>query len=54
MTGEKDKSGHREEEPGILPCIQPEKDSSPLSSCVPKEESQSTQAEEKELIVSMG
>ncbi|KAK2490322.1 hypothetical protein MC885_008210 [Smutsia gigantea] len=53
-SGEKDKSGHREEEPGILPCIQTEKDPSPLSSCVPKEESQSTQAQEKELAVSMG
>lgn len=54
MTGEKDTSGHRKEEPGIFPCIQPEKDPSILSSCVSKEESQSTQAQEKELVVSMG
>ncbi|XP_027461594.2 transcription factor TFIIIB component B'' homolog [Zalophus californianus] len=51
---EKDISGHREEESVILPCIQTEKDLSPLSSCDPKELSQPTQAQEKELVVSTG
>nr|XP_025748650.1 transcription factor TFIIIB component B'' homolog [Callorhinus ursinus] len=51
---EKDISGHREEESIILPCIQTEKDLSPLSSCDPKELSQPTQAQEKELVVSTG
>ncbi|XP_008689539.2 transcription factor TFIIIB component B'' homolog [Ursus maritimus] len=51
---EKDKSGQSEEETVILPCIQTEKDLSPLSSCDPEEKSQPTQAQEKELVVSMG
>ncbi|XP_077923340.1 transcription factor TFIIIB component B'' homolog [Halichoerus grypus] len=51
---EKDTSGHREEESVILPCIQTEKDLSPSSSCDPKEMSQPTQAQEKELVVSTG
>ncbi|XP_058586143.1 transcription factor TFIIIB component B'' homolog isoform X4 [Neofelis nebulosa] len=53
-AGEKDKSGHRQEEVVILPCIQTEKDLSPSSSCGPQEESQPVQAQEKELVVSMG
>ncbi|XP_032704786.1 transcription factor TFIIIB component B'' homolog isoform X5 [Lontra canadensis] len=51
---EKDKSGHREEETVILPCIQPEKDLSPSSSCNPEAMSQPVQTQEKELVVSMG
>jgi len=51
---EKDTSGHREEESVILPCMQTEKDLSPSSSCDPKEMSQPTQAQEKELVVSTG
>nr|XP_005889421.1 PREDICTED: transcription factor TFIIIB component B'' homolog [Bos mutus] len=51
---EKDKLDHGPEETVILPCVQTEKDLSPLSSCESKEESQSTQAQEKELLVSMG
>ena len=53
-AGEKDKSGHRQEEVVILPCIQTEKDLSSSSSCGPQEESQPVQAQEKELVVSMG
>ncbi|XP_055277869.1 transcription factor TFIIIB component B'' homolog [Moschus berezovskii] len=51
---EKDKLDHGPEETVILPCVQTEKDLSPLSSSESKEESQSTQAQEKELLVSMG
>ncbi|XP_036081300.1 transcription factor TFIIIB component B'' homolog isoform X4 [Rousettus aegyptiacus] len=51
---EEDKSGLRQKEAVILPCVQTEKDFSPSSSCESKEESQSTQVQEKELIVSMG
>ncbi|XP_022371067.1 transcription factor TFIIIB component B'' homolog [Enhydra lutris kenyoni] len=51
---EKDKSGHREEETVIFPCIQPEKDLSPSSSCNPEAMSQPVQTQEKELVVSMG
>ncbi|XP_059948995.1 transcription factor TFIIIB component B'' homolog isoform X2 [Mesoplodon densirostris] len=51
---EKDKSDHSQEEAVILPYVQTEKDLSPSSSCEPIEESQSTQAQEKELVVSMG
>uniref|UniRef100_A0A452EJE5 BDP1ral transcription factor IIIB subunit n=1 Tax=Capra hircus TaxID=9925 RepID=A0A452EJE5_CAPHI len=51
---EKDKLDHGPEETVILPCVQTEKDLSPLSSCESKEESQSTQAQEKKLVVSMG
>ncbi|XP_054434450.1 transcription factor TFIIIB component B'' homolog isoform X2 [Pteronotus mesoamericanus] len=51
---EKDKSGHRQEEAVILPCVQTEKNLLPSSPCEAKEESQSTQAQEKELLVSMG
>ncbi|XP_014649772.1 PREDICTED: transcription factor TFIIIB component B'' homolog [Ceratotherium simum simum] len=50
----KDKSGHRQEEAVILSCVQTEKELSPSSFCEPTEESQSTQAQEKELVVSMG
>uniref|UniRef100_A0A8C8WML7 BDP1ral transcription factor IIIB subunit n=1 Tax=Panthera leo TaxID=9689 RepID=A0A8C8WML7_PANLE len=42
------------EEVVILPCIQTEKDLSSSSSCGPQEESQPVQAQEKELVVSMG
>ncbi|VFV26321.1 transcription factor tfiiib component [Lynx pardinus] len=52
-AGEKDKSGHSQEEVVILPCIQTEKGLSPSSSCG-QEESQPVQAQEKELVVSMG
>ncbi|XP_057597481.1 transcription factor TFIIIB component B'' homolog isoform X2 [Hippopotamus amphibius kiboko] len=51
---ENDKSDHSQEEAVILPCVQTEKDLSPSSSFEPKEESQSTQAQEKELVVSVG
>ncbi|XP_030701016.2 transcription factor TFIIIB component B'' homolog isoform X1 [Globicephala melas] len=51
---EKDKSDHSQEEAVILPYVQTEKDLSPSSSCEPIEETQSTQAQEKELVVSMG
>ncbi|XP_024903456.1 transcription factor TFIIIB component B'' homolog isoform X5 [Pteropus alecto] len=51
---EEDKSGHRQKEAVILSCVQTEKDLSPSSSCESKEESQSTQIQEKELVVSMG
>ncbi|XP_044123450.1 transcription factor TFIIIB component B'' homolog [Neovison vison] len=51
---EKDKSGHREEETVILPCIQTEKDRSPSSSCDPEAMSQPVQTQEKELVVSLG
>ncbi|XP_059031174.1 transcription factor TFIIIB component B'' homolog isoform X2 [Mustela lutreola] len=51
---EKDKSGHREEETVILPCIHTEKDLSPSSSCDPEAMSQPVQTQEKELVVSLG
>uniref|UniRef100_A0A8D0TX09 BDP1ral transcription factor IIIB subunit n=1 Tax=Sus scrofa TaxID=9823 RepID=A0A8D0TX09_PIG len=51
---EKDKSDHSQEETVILPHGQTEKELSPSSSHEPKEESQSTQAQGKELVVSMG
>ncbi|KAM5328380.1 transcription factor TFIIIB component B'' homolog isoform 2-T2 [Glossophaga mutica] len=51
---EKDKSGHRQEEAMKLPCAQTEKNLLPSSSYEAKEESQFTQAQEKELLVSMG
>ncbi|XP_020771250.2 transcription factor TFIIIB component B'' homolog isoform X3 [Odocoileus virginianus] len=51
---EKDKLDHGPEETVILPCVQTENDISPSSSCESKAESQSTQAQEKELLVSMG
>ncbi|XP_044931174.1 transcription factor TFIIIB component B'' homolog isoform X5 [Mustela putorius furo] len=51
---EKDKSGHREEETVILPCIHSEKDLSPSSSCDPEAMSQPVQTQEKELVVSLG
>ncbi|XP_045042175.2 transcription factor TFIIIB component B'' homolog isoform X3 [Desmodus rotundus] len=51
---EKDKSRHRQEEALKLPCAQTEKNLLPLSSYEAEEESQSTQAQEKELLVSMG
>ncbi|XP_036134591.1 transcription factor TFIIIB component B'' homolog isoform X2 [Molossus molossus] len=50
---EKDKLSHIQEEAGILPCVLTEKNLSPSSS-EPKEASQSTQGQEKELLVSMG
>ncbi|XP_072601468.1 transcription factor TFIIIB component B'' homolog isoform X2 [Vulpes vulpes] len=50
---EKDKSGYRQEEALILPCIQTEKDLSPASSCDPEEKAQPTKAQEKELVVYM-
>ncbi|EPY80891.1 hypothetical protein CB1_000781013 [Camelus ferus] len=51
---ESDKSVCRQEEAVVLPCLQTEKDFSPSSSCERKEESQSTHAQEKKLVVSMG
>lgn len=51
---EKDKSRHRQEEALKLPCAQTEKNLLPSSSYEAEEESQSTQAQEKELLVSMG
>ncbi|XP_045703750.1 transcription factor TFIIIB component B'' homolog isoform X2 [Phyllostomus hastatus] len=51
---EKDKSGHRQEEAVKLPCAQTEKNLLPSSSCEAKGESQSAQAQEKELLISMG
>uniref|UniRef100_A0A8D1A290 BDP1ral transcription factor IIIB subunit n=1 Tax=Sus scrofa TaxID=9823 RepID=A0A8D1A290_PIG len=51
---EKDKSDHSQEETVILPHGQTEKELSPSSSHEPKEESQSTQAQGKELVVSIG
>ncbi|XP_062941990.1 transcription factor TFIIIB component B'' homolog isoform X2 [Cynocephalus volans] len=51
---EKGKSGHKEEEAVILPCTQTEKDRSPSHSCKPKEESQSTQAQENGLVDPLG
>ncbi|KAM4871128.1 transcription factor TFIIIB component B'' homolog isoform X1 [Urocitellus parryii] len=51
---EKDKSGHKKEETVTLPCIQTEKDTSPSNSHEPKEESQSTQTQENELVVPTG
>lgn len=51
---EKDKLDHCPEETVILPCVQTEKDLSPSNSCESKAESQSTQAQEKELLVSIG
>ncbi|XP_039111997.1 transcription factor TFIIIB component B'' homolog isoform X2 [Hyaena hyaena] len=53
-SGEKDKSGYRQEEVVMLPCIQAEKDLSSSSSYGPQEESQPVQAQEKEFVVSMG
>ncbi|KAM9679943.1 transcription factor TFIIIB component B'' homolog isoform 1-T1 [Dama dama] len=53
-SGEKDKLDPGPEETAILPCVQTEKDLSPSSSCESKAESQSTQAQEKELLVSVG
>ncbi|XP_047411975.1 transcription factor TFIIIB component B'' homolog isoform X3 [Sciurus carolinensis] len=50
---EKDKSSHKEEAV-TLPCIQTEKDPSPSNSHEPKEESQSAQTQENELVVSTG
>ncbi|XP_030783169.1 transcription factor TFIIIB component B'' homolog isoform X6 [Rhinopithecus roxellana] len=54
ITREKDTSGHRNEEAVILPCTQTEKNLSSSNSCEPKEESQSAQAQENDLVVSMG
>ncbi|XP_036888327.1 transcription factor TFIIIB component B'' homolog isoform X2 [Sturnira hondurensis] len=51
---EKDRPGHKQAEPVKLPCAQTEKNLLPSSSCDAKEESQSTQAQEKELLDSMG
>ncbi|XP_023606741.1 transcription factor TFIIIB component B'' homolog isoform X4 [Myotis lucifugus] len=51
---EKDKSDHRQEEAGMLPCELTEKNLSPSSFCESEEVSQSTQAQEKELLISMG
>ncbi|XP_059550367.1 transcription factor TFIIIB component B'' homolog isoform X8 [Myotis daubentonii] len=51
---EKDKSDHRQEEAGMLPCELTEKNLSPSSFCESEEASQSTQAQEKELLISMG
>uniref|UniRef100_A0A673VAP6 B double prime 1, subunit of RNA polymerase III transcription initiation factor IIIB n=1 Tax=Suricata suricatta TaxID=37032 RepID=A0A673VAP6_SURSU len=51
-SGEKDKSGHRQEEVVMIPCIQTEKDVTPSSSYGPQEESQPVQAQEKESVVS--
>ncbi|XP_037384975.1 transcription factor TFIIIB component B'' homolog [Talpa occidentalis] len=48
---EKDKSGPRQEEAVMLPCIQTQKDLS--SSCEVTEESKSTEAQEKESVVSV-
>ncbi|XP_043345181.1 transcription factor TFIIIB component B'' homolog isoform X4 [Cervus canadensis] len=53
-SGEKDKLDPGPEETAILPCVQTEKDLSPSSSCESKAESQSTQAQEKEFLVSVG
>ncbi|KAL4822999.1 hypothetical protein H8958_016392 [Nasalis larvatus] len=54
ISREKDTSGHRNEEAVILPCTQTEKNLSSSNSCEPKEESQSAQAQENDLVVSMG
>uniref|UniRef100_A0A5F7ZQL4 B double prime 1, subunit of RNA polymerase III transcription initiation factor IIIB n=1 Tax=Macaca mulatta TaxID=9544 RepID=A0A5F7ZQL4_MACMU len=54
ISREKDTSGHRNEEAVILPCTQTEKNLSPSNSCEPKEESQSAQAQENDLVVSVG
>ncbi|XP_036166891.1 transcription factor TFIIIB component B'' homolog isoform X4 [Myotis myotis] len=51
---EKDKSDHRQEEAGMLPCELTEKNFSPSSFCESEEASQSTQAQEKEFLISMG
>ncbi|KAK1345201.1 hypothetical protein QTO34_013911 [Cnephaeus nilssonii] len=51
---EKDKSDHRQEEAGMLPCELTEKNLSPSSFCESEEASQSTQVQQKELLVSMG
>ncbi|KAL0628144.1 Transcription factor TFIIIB component B''-like protein [Plecturocebus cupreus] len=54
ISREKDTSGHRNEEAVILPCIQTEKNLLPSNSCETKEESQSAQAQENDLVVSVG
>ncbi|KAL4684522.1 hypothetical protein H8959_022216, partial [Pygathrix nigripes] len=54
VSREKDTSGHRNEEAVILPCTQTEKNLSSSNSCEPKEESQSAQAQENDLVVSVG
>ncbi|XP_011814689.1 PREDICTED: transcription factor TFIIIB component B'' homolog isoform X2 [Colobus angolensis palliatus] len=54
ISREKDTSGHRNEEAVILPCTQTEKNLSSSNSCEPKEESQSAQAQENDLVVSVG
>uniref|UniRef100_A0A0D9RSZ0 BDP1ral transcription factor IIIB subunit n=1 Tax=Chlorocebus sabaeus TaxID=60711 RepID=A0A0D9RSZ0_CHLSB len=54
ISREKDTSVHRNEEAVILPCTQTEKNLSPSDSCEPKEESQSAQAQENDLVVSVG
>nr|KAF6365817.1 B double prime 1, subunit of RNA polymerase III transcription initiation factor IIIB [Pipistrellus kuhlii] len=51
---ERDRSDHRQEEAGMLPCELIEKNLSPSSVCESEEASQSTQAQEKELPVSIG
>uniref|UniRef100_A0A2K6U5X5 BDP1ral transcription factor IIIB subunit n=1 Tax=Saimiri boliviensis boliviensis TaxID=39432 RepID=A0A2K6U5X5_SAIBB len=51
---EKDTLGHKNEEAVILPCIQPENNLSPSNSPEPKEDSQSAQAQENDLVVSVG
>ncbi|KAM9695535.1 transcription factor TFIIIB component B'' homolog isoform 3-T3 [Trichechus inunguis] len=50
----KDESDHKEEKAVILPCIQPEKNLSHSGSREPNEESQSTQAQENDLVASTG
>uniref|UniRef100_A0A2K5E881 BDP1ral transcription factor IIIB subunit n=1 Tax=Aotus nancymaae TaxID=37293 RepID=A0A2K5E881_AOTNA len=54
ISREKDTSGHRNEEAVILPRIQTENNLSPSNSCEPKEDSQSAQAQENDLVVSVG
>lgn len=51
---EKDRSDHRQEKAGMLPCELTEKNLSPSSFCESEKTSQSTQDQEKELLVSMG
>ncbi|XP_017383085.1 transcription factor TFIIIB component B'' homolog isoform X2 [Cebus imitator] len=54
ISREKDTSGHRNEEAVILPCVQTENNLSPSNSREPKEDSQSAQAQENDLVVSVG
>ncbi|XP_008066074.1 transcription factor TFIIIB component B'' homolog isoform X1 [Carlito syrichta] len=51
---EKDKSGSKNQEAALLPCIQTEKVLSPSDSCEPKGESPLSQVQENDLVVSTG